>query len=224
MSIPTEYILRRLAVAVAGWVLVWIVGCGETHPKASLPAAPTNAVAALEALKAKTAIRDGKVVYVDFYGVADAASAAIHLKDLPDVQKLNFSGTNMTDAALVHLANLSDLKELALNGTRITDRGIVYLAGLIKLERLNLNENDVSDAGLIHLKNLKELKHLHLNGTKVSDAGLVHLDSLETLEWLLVYRTSVTANGAAPFREHHPNTQVVTNEGDSVTDPASDND
>ena len=202
----------------AGLLLVSAASCGGSDPAASLPPAQADAVKALEELNAKTKIDNGKVVYVDFYDVRDAASAIAHLKSLPNVEKLNFSSANMTDDALAHLADLRDLKELSINRTRITDDGLVHLAGLTKLERLNLNETNVTDAGLVHLKNLKALKQLHLNESKVSDAGLTHLAGLDQLEWLLVFGTSVTPGGADEFREKHPATQIVTTEGESGTD------
>lgn len=201
------------AARVACWLLVLFTGCGEADPKASLPPQQADAVKALDVMNVQTAIRDGNVFYVDFYGSTDAAAAAAHLKALPHVQKVNFSSTNMTDEALVHLADLADLKELALNRTHVTDKGLVHLAGLTTLQVLNLTEDDVTDAGLVHLQNLKELKQLHLNETKISDAGLQHLDGLEQLESLLAYGTSVTPSGAASFGERHPDTEIVAPEG-----------
>ena len=204
--------VTRLA---AGWLLVSVAGCSHSGPEAALPPAQAAAFKTIKALNAKVAVRHGEVVYADFYGMQDAASAVVHLKSFPHLEKLNFSSTNVTDKELVHLASLTELKELALNRTHVTDNGLIHLAGLTKLEVLNFNEDDVTDAGLVHLHNMKELKHLHLNQTKVSDAGLKHLAGLEQLKWLLVYGTSVTPSGAATFREHHPDTEVVTTEGDN---------
>jgi hypothetical protein len=83
-------------------------------------------------LNAKVAIRNGEVIYVDFYGTPDVESALIHLQTFPQLEKLNFSSTNVNDEKLVHLADLSSLKELALNRTRVTDKGLIHLAGLAR--------------------------------------------------------------------------------------------
>jgi hypothetical protein len=222
MDCQNRELVQPYAMFVVGMLLVSVAACNGAGPAASLPPAEADAVKALEALNAKTKIDNGKVVYVDFYDVRDAASAVVHLKSLPNVEKLNFSSANMTDEALAHLADLRDLKELALNRTRITDAGLVHLAGLTKLDRLNLDETNVTDAGLAHLKDLKAMKHLHLNETKISDAGLAHLDGLQQLEWLLAFGTGVTSSGAAAFRENHAETHVVTTEGESGPDDESD--
>jgi hypothetical protein len=204
----------RFKTVIVVCLLLVSGGCGRSGPEASLPPQQADVVKALNALNAKTDIRDGKVFYVDFYGLPDAVSAAVHLKNLPHIEKLNFSSTNMTDDALVHLAGLTELKELGLWGTQVTDKGLAHLAGLNKLQRLNLNENDVTDAGLVQLKDLKSLTHLHLNNTKVSDAGLAHLAGLEQLVWLDVFGTAVTPAGAAKFREQRPETEIAVSDGD----------
>ena len=63
-------------------------------------------------MNAKVAIRNGEVIYVDFYGIPDVESAIVHLKTLPHLEKLNFTNTNVSDEELVYLAELSSLKEL----------------------------------------------------------------------------------------------------------------
>ena len=218
MSATIDTTCARRAAGLANLVLLAVVGCNSGP---ILPAGQADAVAKLEAAGAKVDIREGKVAYVDFYTVRDVAGSIEHVQALPEVQKLNFSGTNLGDAELAHLADLTELKELGLTGTKVTDSGLVHLAGLTKLTTLTLNECDVSDSGLVHLKNLNDLKQLHLNGTKVSDAGLKHLAGLQNLEWLLAFGTAVTPDGAAAFRETHPDAQVVTSEGESEVSGAS---
>lgn len=203
-------------MTVLAYAICQLSGCGSTAPVDTLPPAQSAAVKALEALGAKVSIRDGQVTMIDFYLMPDPGKAAVHLKSLPDVQKLNFSSTKVGDDALVHLAELTGLKELALNRTQVTDLGMKQLAGLTKLEILNLNEDNVTDAGLVHLKDMKDLKQLHLNQTKVSNAAIAHLTGLEKLEFLYAYGTDMDAKGAAGFRAEHPGSEVV------VTDAADD--
>jgi hypothetical protein len=192
-------------------LLLTASGCGS-----KLPAAQADAVSKLEAAGAivKSSEASGKVNFVDFFAVQDVPGAIVYIKDLPDVETLNFNGPTTGDAELAHLAGLSELKVLALANTNITDKGLVHVAGLSKLEKLTLNNCNVSDEGLAHLQSLKALKQLHLNETKVTDAGLEHLVGLEQLEALMVYGTVVTPEAAAAFREKHPDTMVVTSEGE----------
>jgi hypothetical protein len=210
----------KLSILTIVGVLVASIGCGSSDPTSSLPAGQAEAVKALHAANAKTEIRDGKVTYVDFYALPDAAATSVHLKELPHVEKLNFSSTNLSDEALANVAGLAELKELGLWGTRVTDKGMVHLVGLTKLESLNLTETAVGDAGLEHLKNLTSLKKLYLNGSQVSDAGLAHLSGLEQLVWVDAYGTSATPAGAAAFRQTHPDTEIEVSGGDSSDGPA----
>ncbi|MEX2168313.1 MAG: hypothetical protein WD851_03310 [Pirellulales bacterium] len=209
-----------LAVVALTFCLANFAGCGSED---ALPAEQAAAVKALEAANAKVSVRDGNAIYVDFYGMPDPAAAVVHLKSLPNLEKLNFSSTNVTDDELTHLADLSNLRELALNRTRVTDQGLAHLAGLKNLEVLNLSEDAVTDAGLVHLKNLRQIEQLHLNETKVSDAGLMHLAGLKQLLWLFAYGTDVTGDGAATFREQHPGAEVVVTEaaGDAEVTPGT---
>jgi hypothetical protein len=210
----------RTAIRLVGLATVLMLlasaGCGRADPASSLPAPQAAAVKALHAANAKTEIRDGKVTYVDFYALPDAAAVSGHLKELPHVEKLNFSSTNMNDDALANLAGLTELKELGLWGTRVTDKGMAHVAGLTKLESLNLNETSVSDAGLEHLKNLAALKKLYLNGSKVSDAGLTHLAGLNQLIWIDAFGTRVTEAAAAAFSKEHPETEVVASDAEEA--------
>jgi hypothetical protein len=202
-------IVGTLLLLSIACILVASLGCGTADPASSLAPNQAEAVKALEAVSAKTSIREGKVTYVDFNAVKDASAALVHLKELPDVEKLNFSSSNLNDDALANLSGLNNLKELGLWGSsRITDDGLAHLAGLPKLERLNLTECNVTDSGLAHLKDLKTVTHLHLNSTKITDAGLEHLAGLEQLVWVDAYATGVTEAGAQKFREQHPETEL----------------
>jgi hypothetical protein len=203
-------------------LLLTAAGCGSSDPKADLPTAQADAATKLEAAGATLKINDGKVTYVDFASARDVHGAIVNVKALPDIETLNFNGPNAGDAELAQLIGLSELKKLALTGTNITDEGLAHLSGLSKLEILTLNNCNISDDGLVHLKDLKSLRQLHLNETKVSDAGLEHLTGLDELEALLVYDTAVTSDAAAAFREKHPDTMVVTSEGEVGAGDESD--
>jgi len=220
MNLSGEKTLSLGMGAFVSACLSAIIGC-SSEPQ--LPPAQADAVTKLQAAGAALKVDGGKVTYVDFSTVQDVPGAIIHIKALPDIEKLNFMGKNTGDKELAHLAGLSELKELGLTGADVTDEGLRHVARLPKLTVLTLNNCNVTDAGLVHLQNLPELKQLHLNGTNVTDAGLEHVAGIETLEALLVYDTAVTSSGAAAFREKRPETMVVTSEGESGAADESDN-
>ena len=48
----------------------------------------------------------------------------VYVKDLPDLQYLNLSGSRITDAGLVHLESLKQLRHVWLSRTQVTDDGV----------------------------------------------------------------------------------------------------
>ncbi len=82
------------------------------------------------------------------------------LKDLPDVESVIISSTQVTDAGVAQLRHLPDLKELILSC-------------------------QMTDAGLTHLQTLRELRYL-LVACPITDKRIPTLDTLEKLETLEV--------------------------------------
>ena len=99
------------------------------------------------------------------------------LADLPMIEDLNLSGTNVTN--LAPLANLTKLKRLVLLAVPVRD--ISPLANLTNLESLSLENTKVAD--ILPLANLVNLRDLSLAGTPVSDlsplAGMTKLVELK---------------------------------------------
>ena len=207
--------LSIIALLLLCSLFAMVIGCGKADPASSLPPQQAQAVKALRAANAKVAIRDRNVTYIDFYQVAGVPNLLVHLKSFPNLQTINFSGTDVTDDSLVHLEGLANLKELALNYTKISDKGVAHLAGLTTLKEVNFNKDDVTDAALEHLKHMQELVQLHLNETQVTDAGMKHLAECKKLKYLSVYGTRVTASGAEEFRKTHPDAEIAISEGDT---------
>ena len=85
------------------------------------------------------------------------------LDDLPMIEDLNLSGTNVTD--LAPLENLTKLKRLVLLAVPVRD--VSPLANLTNLESLSLENTKVAD--ILPLANLVNLRDLSLAGTPVSD-------------------------------------------------------
>jgi hypothetical protein len=122
--------------------------------------------------------------------ITDAGMA--HLQGLTQLQWLPLEGTQVTDAGLVHLRGLTRLRELDLTGLPITDAGMAHLQGLTQLRRLVLTNNPITDAGCAHVSRLTKLRELDLTGTQVTDAGMVHLQGLTQLRRLVLNETNVT--------------------------------
>ena len=141
-------LVALLLVALAGVLLVGVVGCGGTDPN----------VATLEDLGAVIKRNDqGEVVTVSF-----------------DTPLIAFENKEITDTVLVHLKGLANLQNLCLTGTLITDAGLVHLKGLTALKDLELIGTQITDAGLVHLKGLTKLQSLDLP-KQITDAGVADL-------------------------------------------------
>ena len=100
---------------------------------------------------------------------------ATYLKELPNLEILSLSNTQVSDAGLEHLKGLTNLKILWLDNTQITGSGLEHLKGLTNLEWLSLRNTQVSDAGLEHLEGLTNLNVLYLNDTQVTHEGVKKL-------------------------------------------------
>jgi len=122
------------------------------------------------------------------------------VEHLANLDKLDLTGTRVTDDGLKHLQGLRYLKELVLAGTSISDEGLAHLCPLANLETLNLSSTSVTDAGFAHLRRLQRLKDLSLDGTPVSDKGLQNLGNLAHLRALSLRDTDVSDAGLRALR------------------------
>ena len=75
-----------------------------------------------------------------------------HLKELPSLQELYLSHTQVGDAGLEHLKGLTSLKWLRLSNTKVSNAGLEHLRGLTSLRELRLYDTQVTDAGIYELK------------------------------------------------------------------------
>jgi Leucine-rich repeat (LRR) protein len=129
------------------------------------------------------------------------------------VEKLDLSGSSVTDEGLEVLAKMPKLRWLALNLTSISDDGLAWLKDIKSLERLRLHSTRITDAGLKQFKSLSNLKVLDLSNTAVTDDGLNYLTHLESLEQLDLKNTSVTDEGIKKLKHSLPNVAISRNQG-----------
>jgi hypothetical protein len=71
---------------------------------------------------------------------------------LTSLERLDLSGTQVSDAGLAHLSGLTSLQVLNLDGTQVSDAGCVRLSGLTSLQELSLYDTQATDAGCERLQ------------------------------------------------------------------------
>jgi hypothetical protein len=103
--------------------------------------------------------------YIDLKDSGIDDDDLLPLAELPTVQSLDLSGTDVTDEGLQHIvAGPKDLPTLQLDGTSITDAAIEVLKGLPNLTNLSLTGTAITDKGLAMLPEcLPNLRSLTLN-------------------------------------------------------------
>ncbi|MFN0053948.1 MAG: hypothetical protein ACKV0T_17355 [Planctomycetales bacterium] len=94
-----------------------------------------------------------------------------------EVVHVGLGGSQVTDSNLIHLEQMPNLEWLVLTDTQISDPGLVYLQGLNKLTILDLEGTQVTNAGLEHLKELTALQWLYLCRTEVTPPGVAKLQA-----------------------------------------------
>jgi hypothetical protein len=125
--------------------------------------------------------------------VSDVGLAA--LRDLKNLEWLNVCLTPVTNAGLKHLAGLTNLRRLVICSTRVTGSGFKDVPDWPKIESINLHSCPVSDEGLAALSRFKNLQRLEIVHSRVTDAGLKHLGKLTNLRQLHVASHGTTRAG-----------------------------
>jgi hypothetical protein len=148
------------------------------------------------------------VSVVVLHGSDITKAALIPLDDLPDVQLLDLTYSNVGDGGLEHIKGLSQLHGLSLAASNISDAGMVHLMALNELQYLDLRATSISDAGVERLKGLSQLTKLFLAQTRVGDAGLPYLKGLTRLQILNLWETNVTAAGVKDLQASLPNCKI----------------
>lgn len=126
---------------------------------------PTAAVDALRAALAHVEIVDPvrRTLWVDLRArpaTTDADVGALVAPLGPYVAELSLARTAITDASLIHVARLPNLERLDLSGTAVTSRGLAALADHAALRALVLTATAVDDAALATVASLPRLERL----------------------------------------------------------------
>ncbi len=181
---------------------------------------------------------------VEFHNGVEFDPILTQLQDLPEVNVLDVSRSDVDDVALQRIGAMTNLTVLDLSGTKITENGLANLrrlkhlkslsisvdqltdVGLKELENwpdivsLNLDYVHLNDASLSYLEKLAKLEELSLNDTLITDAGLPHLLKLPRLEKLHLYGTKVTDAGLKQL-EQMTQLKELTLDGYNISDQAA---
>jgi internalin A len=141
-------------------------------------------------------------------------SAAIHLRGLTGLQKLDLIGTDLSDHGLDFLGQFGALEDLRLP-VNVSNHGLRHIQDLTRLRVLDLSTaapaddevkallagHVVDDEGLRYLANLHALEELSLANLPITDKGLWHLRGLTALHSLVLLGTNVIGSGLAHLQD-----------------------
>ena len=141
-----------------------------------------------------------------------------HVAQLPNLEGLDLTRTEITDEGLAYLSQCENLVMLDLGFcAKITDEGLRNLTGLPNLLYLDLGYTQITDEGVRNLIGSKCLLRLKLNGTRITNEGLRHLHRIPSLISLDLAHASVTDAGMKHF-EKMPALSFLEVNGTDVTD------
>jgi internalin A len=153
-----------------------------------------------------------QVVFVDFSKTTSDLHPELGLRmlrEFPQLDRLNLSGTKVRNAQLRELAGCARLSQLNLANTAISDEGLSQIALMTELDSLVLHNTLITDAGLVNLKGLKKLSILSLGKTQVTDVGLVPLSEMSQLRFLQLQETHVTDARVEMLQSKLPKLTIV---------------
>jgi RNA polymerase sigma-70 factor (ECF subfamily) len=106
----------------------------------------------------------------------------------------------MGDSDLARLSDVPGLQTLLLSGTQISDEGLARLKDFRSLNFLALEDTGITHKGLAHLKNVKALRTLRLAGKKIDNKAMDALRECSKLTSLRLNRVAVDGYGLCVLR------------------------
>jgi len=119
-----------------------------------------------------------------------------NLVNLPDLESLDLSNSNVSGPGLKHVGALKSLQRLNLTLTLVTDPWLEQIRNLTNLRVISLASAKCSGAGYKFLSNLKRLETANFHTAPVDDAGLAGISKVPSHERLEVVHTHFTDAGA----------------------------
>jgi hypothetical protein len=136
------------------------------------------------------------------------ATKDIYTPGFNQIKHLRFDAMHIGDRGVAHLGTMTSLQRLDLSGTGVSNAGLQCLGALTRLNSLDLSATRTTDDGLLHVGRLTSLRELALDGTTVTDSGLAQLKQLASLKALKLSGTRVTESGIAELKEALPGLRI----------------
>ncbi len=163
-------------------------------------------------------LTSGKTDHLYFYDTDHTDERLAEFAGMPEVIKLGFELTDLTDDGVEPIVGMPKLKELMLYGgrPRVGDDGLATLSGCQELETLELINIDVTDRGLGALRKFPQLRHLTLFfdasfPSPLTANAIVELRQLPNLETLRISVGWMSSARLSELQEALPNCRVSVN-------------
>lgn len=119
---------------------------------------------------------------------------------LPNLKKLDVTGTTVDDAGLVHVGQSATLEELYLSHTKVTAQGLSQLANVKTLGKLVIEDAQIELAGWVAIGNAQTLRSLHISRSRLTDEACQYVGNLVELEELSMNQVGVSDAGIAQLK------------------------
>ncbi len=111
---------------------------------------------------------------------------------LTELRELELDSTGITDADLKTLSTLTNLTKLSLRKTKITHEAIKEIAKLSNLTILEIGHNKIDPKEIVELKKLTKLTCLDISSTEINDESIKHICQMKTLTSLYIANAKVS--------------------------------
>jgi hypothetical protein len=145
-------------------------------------------------------------------------SGLVHLKVLPNLEKLTFAGSTAGDAALEAIGQLTQLKEFRTWHTAQTQAGNAHLVKLTNLTGLRIGQRlpewgkdspiSFDESSMETLAQIKTLESLELTEARLSAKMIPHLKALPRLTRLKIETVDISAADVEAIKAALPGCKV----------------
>jgi hypothetical protein len=145
-------------------------------------------------------------------------SGLVHLKVLPNLEKLTFAGSTAGDAALEAIGQLTQLKEFRTWHTAQTQAGNAHLVKLTNLTGLRIGQRlpewgkdspiSFDESSMETLAQIKTLESLEMTEARLSAKMIPHLKALPRLTRLKIETVDISAADVEAIKAALPGCKV----------------
>lgn len=186
----------------------------DGNPKLTSALDPVNASQAdhKEAIRALGGHYKTSKERVNFSGSRISDSDLEYVACMLSVRSIDLNWTPTTDAGLAHLSGLTHLRDIRLAGTQITDAGLQQLAALRRLDSIQLSDTQVTDAVLDVLSQFPALRSVDLANTQLTTASLDRLKQMNEFRTLSISEDLFSDAEIEELKQALPNIRIVLKE------------